>query len=157
MKITLLSILLLASCVTTPQFTTQQRRALQLKTFEYSYNNVFRSIKNILQDDGYIITNQDFAGGHILATKAVDNSGSAALNTLFFGHGNWKTGTVFQISFNIEKIRKDVIETRLTIMEQSKQQLGGSSGREVVDPKIYKSIYNQLNIELRRRAARGSN
>ncbi len=154
MKKALLPLLFLVSCASIPQFTPQQRRALQLRTFEHSYNSVFRSIKNILQDDGYIILNQDFKGGHILASKEKDNSDSATLNTILFGYGNWRTGTVFQISFNIEEIQKNLVETRLTILEQTKRQLGAHSGKEIVNPQIYKSIYNQLNIELKRRSAK---
>ena len=147
----------LCSCAHKPVWTPQQRRALQMKSFNASYDAVFRSIKNILQDDGYIITNQDYKGGLILAHKEIDKSNSAAVMTVLFGYGNWESGKYYKISFNLEKISKRNVETRVTILQGTKRTFGGEEGSEVVDPKIYKAIYNKLNVELQRRIASGKN
>ncbi|OQX94175.1 MAG: hypothetical protein B6I23_02230, partial [Rickettsiaceae bacterium 4572_127] len=50
-----------------PTFTDAQRRAMQVKTLDASYEMTFQAVKSVLLDDGYIIKSQDFAGGMILA------------------------------------------------------------------------------------------
>ena len=150
--------MIFVSCASKPTWTPQQRRALQMRSFDASYNAVFRSIKSILQDDGYLITNQDYEGGLILAQKEINKSSSAAWKTVVFGVGNYESGKGYQISFNLEKISKSNTETRLTISTNTKRSFGGNtSGEEVVDPKIYKVIYEKLNVEIQRRIASGKN
>ena len=48
-------------------FSDAQRRAMQVKTHDASYDMVFHAVKSVLLDDGYIIKSQDYAGGMILA------------------------------------------------------------------------------------------
>ena len=153
---TLLLVLSLVSCAsTTPQWTPQQRRALQVRSFDASYDTVFRSVRNVLQDDGYIVTNQDYEGGLILARKEIDKSSSAAWQQFFAGPGNYVSGVNFEISFALEKIAEKAVETRLTIVSGNKTTMGGNSGKEVVDPGVYRAIYNSVTVEVQRRVARG--
>ncbi len=67
--------LLLTACMSgggtqKPTFTDAQRRAMQVKTLDASYEMTFQAVKSVLLDDGYIIKSQDFAGGMILAEGA---------------------------------------------------------------------------------------
>ena len=132
-----------------------QRRALQTRTFdETSYDNVFKAFKNVLQDEGYIIKNQDFQGGMILATilKADDSSEwLAKINN----EQNYRTGEGFEVSISFDRINKKVTETRLTIQKIEQYSMGGSKGYEVLDPPLYKSIYDRVKVEIERRKARG--
>ena len=152
---TVLACCVIASCATKPNWTPQQRRALQTKNFDESYDNVFRSIKNVLQDDGYIITNQDHAGGLILARKDTDGDSSFKLLGIPLTVENDEGSTSFEISFNVEEISKGNVETRLTITKNTTTNNGKRSGSEVVDPKAYKSIYDKINVEVQRRVASG--
>lgn len=53
-----------------PVFSDAQRRAMQVKTHDASYDMTFYAVKSVLLDDGYIIKSQDYAGGMILAEGA---------------------------------------------------------------------------------------
>lgn len=155
LSIGLLFIFLSGCVATAPKFTPQQRRALQMRTFEATYDNVFRSVKTVFQDEGYIIRNQDFAGGMILAQKETATSGGAQFLAAFGGNKNYRTGTGFEVSLNLDKISKTSIETRMTLQTTSKTSLGGSSGRELLKPEVYKSLYDKIIVEVQRRQARG--
>ena len=147
---------LFTSCSNVPSWSPEQKRALQMRTFDASYDTVFRAAKNILQDDGYIIAGQDYKGGLILAKKSINDKVASFMKVpILFESEEGVRGRDYQISFNIEKISKRNIETRLTIMETLKMAQGGDSGSEVVDPATYKAIYDKLNTEIRRRAASG--
>ncbi|MBN1783766.1 MAG: hypothetical protein JW812_02240 [Alphaproteobacteria bacterium] len=50
-----------------PVFSDAQRRAMQVRTHDASYDMTFHAVKSVLLDDGYIIKSQDYAGGMILA------------------------------------------------------------------------------------------
>lgn len=60
---------LLAACAVTPPMSPQQIRAMQMRSFESTtYENVFRALKTVLQDEGYVIKNQDMVGGLIVGS-----------------------------------------------------------------------------------------
>jgi hypothetical protein len=146
------------SCATTPKMSMQQRRSLQMRSFDASYDNVFKSTKSVLQDDGYIIKNQDYQGGMILAQKETStrSSWTGILGVMSAGNNkNTVTGNGYEVSFNLDKISKNNIETRLTLQQATFMSNGGKSGKEIVDAKLYKSIYDRLSVEIERRKAKG--
>lgn len=56
--------------------------------------------------------------------------------------------------FKIE-INKKLVETRMTLQSKTSTSMGGSSGREIVKPEIYKALYQKVAVEVERRKARG--
>ncbi|MDE3268735.1 MAG: hypothetical protein OYH77_00445 [Pseudomonadota bacterium] len=148
-----LAILHLYACAHTPKWTPQQRRALQMRTFEASYRNVFSAIKTVLQDDGYQIKSQDFSGGLIAATKNIDNSVKlfGIIPALLTDEDGKATRTTYEISFSLEKINKNNIETRLTLATYD----SNNNASEVIKPEIYQSIYRNIQVEIKRRQAKG--
>ena len=153
MRAVILSVLFFLSGCATVQFSPQQRRALQIKNFEHSYTNVFRAFKTVLQDEGYIIKNQDMQGGLIVAhaSKAA-STGMVALAVLG-GAQNYQTGSTFEVSVNLEEIRKNYVESRIIIQKVDAYSMGGSRGREVLKPELYKNIYSKVMVEVARRSA----
>ncbi len=149
-------VLIFSGCMSMgPKFTPQQRRALQMRTFETSYDNVFKAFKTVFQDEGYIIKNQDFAGGMILAQREVSQSGFN-LGGIFAGaNSNNVVGKGFEVSISLDKLNANLIETRMTLQSLVKTSQGGSSGREVLDVDTYKALYDKVNVEVQRRMARG--
>lgn len=146
----------LAGCLqSAPQLTPQQRRALQMRNFETSYSNVFKSIKTVFQDEGYIIKNQDYDGGMILAQKNTTSGGGGAFLAALGGQQNYVTGKGFEVSMSLESLNKKTVETRMTLQSKTSTSLGGSSGREIVKPEVYKSLYDKIIVEVERRKARG--
>ncbi len=143
---------LLTACVTT-QMSPQQRRSLQVKYFESSYNNVFRAFKSVLQDEGYIIKNQDMEGGLIVAHSSKPSGSGAAFLAVFSGQKNYQTGATYMVSVNLEAIRKQYIESRVIIQKMESYSMGGSRGYEIVDPGLYRNIYSKVMLEVARRKA----
>jgi len=147
--------LFMVSCATAPQLSSAQRRALQMRTFENSsYDNVFRAFKTVLQDEGYIIKNQDMNGGLIVATiQKTDQSGAfwAALG----GSKNYRTGEGFELSVNLEKVNPTTTESRLTIQKLEQYSMGGQQGQEILDEQMYKAFYDKVRVEVERRKAHG--
>ena len=144
-----------AGCVTTSQLSPQQRRSLQVKNFESSYNHVFRAFKTVLQDEGYIIKNQDMQGGLIVAHASKSTgTGTAILAALGLGgNQNYQTGSTYEVSVNLEEIRKKYVESRVIIQKVDRFSQGGSQGREIVNPALYKNIYSKVMVEVERRKA----
>lgn len=149
---------LLQSCafMESTKISPQQRRAMQIKTFrDTSYNNVFRAFKTILQDNGYIIQNQDYKGGLITAEAQKTNSAAIFFASISSDPRDRAIGRSFQVTVNLEKIAKKIVETRLILQEKKQYQLGGTTGSEIVNPKLYKTIYQKVSVEIKRRQAQG--
>lgn len=156
MKILLGSFALIAAfaCEHTPEWTPQQRRAMQTRNFKASYRSVFLAIKDVLQDDGYQIKSQDYRGGLIVAQKNIDKS-VKILGLTLTADEHEVTGVTYKISFNIEQVSKGNIETRLTVSSITQHGDGKQKAKEVVEPKTYQAIYRNLQLEIKRRQARG--
>ncbi len=153
----LLGLLVFTGCETTPEMSPQQRRALQVRTFDATYKNVFNAFKTVLQDEGYIISNQDFSGGMILAqaTKS-SNRGSVKFMRAFASRGSdYVTSEGYSISANFEEINKTTTESRLILQKTQNMKRGSSTGNELLDPAIYKNIYQKVSVEIKRRQASG--
>ncbi len=157
MKTVLGSLALVVSfaCEHTPEWTPQQRRAMQTRTFKTPYRSVFLAIKDILQDDGYQIKSQDYRGGLIVAQKDIDKTKKLFGFFVIEGDPDEETGAAYQVSFNLERVGKGNIETRLTISGITTHRNGRHSAKEVVEPKTYQAIYRNLQLEIKRRQARG--
>lgn len=149
----------LSACVVKPPMSPQQRRALQKRSYEYSMKNVFNAFKTVLQDEGYIIRNQDYTGGMILAEMQKSGSGNSGLSFLsVLGSGrnsDYATSHGYTVSVSLESINRRTTETRMTLEKTTRMSRGGQSGGEILDPKIYKSLYQKIDVELKRRAAQG--
>ncbi len=137
----------------TVQLSPQQRRSLQVKHFEHSYNNVFRAFKSVLQDEGYIIKNQDMQGGLIVAHASKASSTGMVVLAAIAGQQNYHTGSTFEVSVNLEEVRKNHVESRVIIQKVDAYSMGGSRGREILDPKLYRNIYSKVMVEVARRSA----
>ena len=153
MKTLLVILTLLNACVHTSTWTTEQRRAMQMRSFAASYRNVFSAIKTVLQDGGYLIKSQDYEGGLIMAKKEADSSFKlfGIIPSILVNEDGKPTRTTFEISFNLEKISNENIETRLTISKYD----SNNNASEVIKPDIYQSIYRNVQVEIKRRQAKG--
>lgn len=155
-KLLTVVLILAASCASKPEMSTAQIRAMQLHDFESTtYENVFRAFKSVLQDQGYQIKNQDLAGGLIVAT--VQKTDSMAGWHRFWGgnDSNFRTGEGYEVSVNLEKVGKAVVESRVSIQKLEQYNMGGSQGDVILDPEMYKNLYQQVRTEVERRKAQG--
>ena len=84
-------VLAFTACQTVPKLSPQQRRQLQTRAFkDVGYNNVFRAFKTVLQDEGYIIKNQDMKGGLIVAHLQQTSSAFGAFTAGLSGTNHYK-------------------------------------------------------------------
>ncbi|MDR1691692.1 MAG: hypothetical protein LBR35_02530 [Rickettsiales bacterium] len=86
-----ISLFLLGACATSPEpaLTPQQKRAIQVRTFDTSVDMTFQAFKSVLQDDGYVIQNQDYAGGLLVAEGSTISGGNTPSSS-----GNGNTGLI---------------------------------------------------------------
>ena len=148
-------VLFIGACAITPGLSPSQRRSLQTKTFEKTtYDGVFKAFKTVLQDEGYIIQNQDYKGGMILASI---QKGYPAWATIDFKDEDYPIGEGFEISISLDEINqnKGIVETRLTIQRMKYFRKGGKQGSEFVNEETYRDIYDRLMLEIERRKAIG--
>lgn len=162
MKISILLFFFFVSCQTVTPLSSDQKRALQVRVFSLtSYNTVFRAFKTVMQDEGYIIKNQDFEGGLIVAESQKPIRHSAGVWLLSISSGlsgrseppTYRTSDVYSWSVNLEEIKKDNIETRLILQRKTLYSKGQQTGGEILDPEVYRNIYTKVMREINRRKA----
>ena len=113
-----------------------------------------------MQDEGYVINSQDYHAGFIQSEKS-GSSGSLWTGVLITGIvtggavQEYASGRSFIITVNFDKINKNHVETRLDIREFTHFSSGRKSGRQILDTKVYRSIYNKVKLELARKKAQG--
>lgn len=129
-----------------------------MRTYEQtSYENVFRASKTVLQDDGYVIKNQDLQGGLITGIiqkskstthKVFGLDVSTSDDTEVRGGGN-------EASVNLEKVSNSVTEVRVVFQRTTSYEKGGDTGEEVLDPDAYRTFFRKVQVEIERRKAQG--
>jgi hypothetical protein len=136
-----------------------QVREITTKLFESDYETVFRSTLTVLQDQGYVIKNTDMASGLILGYADRKTAfGSQFLQALLVGHVSNK-GADIEASCMINKINDTSSEVRINIQEATYGQASALSGTSkqdtklIRDLKIYKALFNQIGVEIKRREA----
>ena len=92
-------------------------------------------------------------GGLIVAHSSKAASSGSAVLAILYGQNNYQTGTTYEISVNLEEIRKYNIESRIIIQKVDAYSMGGSRGHEIVSPKLYHNIYAKVMVEVERRKA----
>ena len=136
-----------------------QVRELTTKLFESDYETVYKSTLTVLQDQGYVIKNTDMAAGLILGTADRKTAfGSQLFSALMLGFVAHK-GTDIEVSCMCNKINDTSTELRMNVQEAKYGQSSVYSGTSktdsnlIRDPKIYKALFDQIAVEVKRREA----
>jgi hypothetical protein len=146
-------------CEVQPKLSPMQIREITTKMFDCDYENVYRATITVLQDQGYVIKNTDMNSGLILAS--VDRkakTGNQVLEALFLGFIANK-GTEIEVSCIVNKLSDSATEIRPNIQEVKYGQSSIFSGtskqdsKQIYDPEVYKSIFDQISVEIERRKA----
>ena len=152
-------ILVVVGCTTAPKLSPLQKREITTRIIDGSYDNTYRSILVVLQDQGYIIKNTDMNTGLINAIADRETGGgSQFMQSLFSGYVSNK-GSELDCSFMVSKISDGKTDVRINIQESKYGQSskGGSSGKQSVktiyDVEIYSSLFNEILTEVKRREA----
>ena len=135
---------LLAGCVASaksPEMTSLQIQAIQLKEYESTKEIVFPSVVSVFQDIGYIISNTDLETGIITAESAAENNPAMAF---FFGVSVVKqtkvTAFVEQLG-STTRVRLNFVE-----IEKSSSSYGQNDRKDIpiMDTKIYQNAFNKI-------------
>jgi len=143
----------LVGCATTSSLTPLQRRVMESKDLEGSYEDAFRAIITVLQDKTYIIGVSDSAGGIIRArTSRLPSS-------------KWPGATEnYEAQISVEKFTDTIAKVRISIYIEiyniigaKFSDYGGDWGAPqlksglVEDPRVYQDFYAEVQKEMFRR------
>lgn len=153
------TMIFMAGCAVQPQLSPMQKRQITTRLFESGYENTFRSILTVLQDQGYIIKNTDMNTGLIHATvDRATATGSQVAQALFLGYVADK-GSKLDVGLMVNKISDTKTEVRLNIQEAKYGQASAWTGssqqsvKQILDPETYNQLFNQIRTEIQRRKA----
>jgi hypothetical protein len=110
-----------------PELTPLQRRVMESKELEGTFNDAFKATVSVLQDWGYTIKSSDIAGGLIYAEL---NTASVVVRTT--------------LTINIEKFTEDRVKIR--------SSFSAASVTDSDKAKAYQDLYDDIQKEMFRRA-----
>lgn len=131
-----------------------QKRILESKELEGSFDNALGSAVYILQDKGYMIKSSDRAAGLIYAELSTQVMARPAPGWLLLYVVPYiilllgKVNYTYRATINFEKITETRVKLRLSISGIFDNRLTES----VEDPKIYQDFYAEIQKEMFRRA-----
>lgn len=151
------------NCAVGPQLSPMQKRQITTRLIDGSYEDTYRATMTVIQDQGYVIKNTDMQSGLIVANvDRSESAGSQFAQAFLFGYVANK-GTNIEASFMINKINESKTEIRINIQEVTYGQSSAWSGtsnqntKQTYDPEIYRNLFNQIEVEVKRRQAIAGN
>jgi hypothetical protein len=139
-----------------PELSPMQKRQITSRTIDGDYENVYRATMTVLQDQGYVIKDTDMMSGLIVAHIDRESSkGTQFMQLLLTGYIA-DQGTFIEISVTVNEINEDLQELRMNLQESSYNQYGGKFAiRQIYEPEPYNSLFNEIQVEVKRREALG--
>lgn len=135
----------MCGCAAASKFTALQRRVIESKELEGSFEDAFKAVVTVLQDKEYIIKTTDYNGGTIYAEsekgKIIPSLGKAK----------------YQMSVSLEKFTKEKVKIRISTHRLPIGIFGTEgkawiSGGFVEDPVFYQNLYAEIQREMFRRS-----
>ena len=151
-------VILAGGCATTPKMSPMQLRQLTTRTIQGGYENVFKATMTVLQDNSYIIKQTDMQAGLITAEVNREASGWSQFFQALASEDEEipSKGTVVEASAVVGKISEKTTEVRITIQEKTYSSAGKTTKvKQIHDPEIYRSLFNDITVEVKRREALG--
>lgn len=150
---------MMSACVPTKQaMSPMQKRQITTRVVKGNYQNTFRGLLTVFQDHGYIVKEADMDSGLVRAEIRKENSGFGSVLVAIGNSDNssYDKATVYEASATVSELAKTDIEVRLTIQEKSVNNHGNvTTGRQIYDVETFQTIFNDLQIEVKRREAYG--
>jgi hypothetical protein len=129
-----------------------QKRQITTRQIEGSYENVYRAAMTVLQDQGYVVKNTDMASGLIVANVDRETSKSSQFWQAALLGAVYDKGTFVEATITVAKINETLQELRMSLQETRYNQFGGKTDiKQIVDPKIYDALANEIIVEVKRR------
>lgn len=146
------SVAVFSGCAAGPKLSPMQVRQLTTRLIDGSYVDTYRATLTVLQDQGYRIRETDMESGLISAYASRTRTGFL-----------WTTqddGLGFELSCIVDSLSDTRTEVRLGFRKSYEgkerpwlERFLDRSGPDVLDPKVFESFFNQINVEVKRRRA----
>ena len=140
-----LLMIFISGCATT--LPTLQRRSIESRDLEGTFEDAYKATLQVLQDYGYIIKNTDFDSGVI--------QGETGIQKGWFG-----IMTNFEITATLEQFGENRVKERLSLIKKQKTsspKYGTQENSYIVDdPGLFQKLYDDIQKEMfiRRNLAR---
>ncbi len=119
----------IAGCTTTTSLSDLQRRSIEAKELEGSFEDAFKATMSVLQDKGYIIDNADYKVGLIKGATGADK----------------KSLQKYIVSATIEQFGDNLVKERVVFVREEAWGLGSQI---IQDPKFLEEIYDAIQKEI---------
>lgn len=150
-----LSTLLLSACIPTKTaLSPMQKRQLTSRSYTVSKNNAFQAVLTVLQDQEYIIEKAESQNGLIMAT--VTKSGGLGARFLAASlTGEFEdSSNKYILTAIISPLPQGKQQVRMTIEHRYINTTGGTaSSKRIYDATVYQTLFNDITVEIKRRAA----
>jgi hypothetical protein len=135
-KFLILGILfLLAGCVT--PMSAMQRRSIESKELEGSFEDAFKSTLQVFQDYGYIVKDSDHASGVIHGETGIKQV--------------WLRMENYEITATLEQFGVNIVKERISLVKKVKvsSQYGTQEDSIIIDdPELFQRMYNDIQKEM---------
>jgi len=150
-------VILAGGCATTPKMSPMQLRQITTRMIQGGYENVFKATMTVLQDNFYIIKQTDMDAGLIVAEVNREASGWSQFFQALGSEGEIPSkGTVVEATAVVGKLSETTSEVRITIQEKTYSSSGKTTRvKQLKDSEVYRSLFNDITIEVKRREALG--
>jgi len=131
-----LLMIFLAGCAAT--LSSLQRRSIESRDLEGTFDDAFKATLQVLQDYGYIIKNTDFDSGVI--------QGETGIKKGWFG-----IMTNFEITATLEQFGENRVKERLSLVKKvkSSSKYGTHEDSQIVDdPELFQKLYDDIQKEM---------
>lgn len=114
-----------------------QRRTIESRDLEGSFEDAFKATLQVFQDYGYIIKDSDHASGVI--------HGETGIKQAFLVMEN------YEITATLEQFGSNVVKERISLIRKvkSSSQYGTQENSVIIDdPELFQKIYNDIQKEM---------
>ena len=132
----LFCMILTSGCVT--PLSSMQRRAIESRDLEGTYEDAFKATLQVLQDYGYIIKNTDYDSGVVQGQTGIKKSWVGIMTNL-------------EITATLEQFGQNTVRQRLSLIKTTKQssQYGTQEDSHIIqDPELFQRIYDDIQKEM---------
>ncbi len=147
---------LLGGCIAVQeQMSPMQKRQVTSRVFDGKYEDIFRAVMTVLQDNEYIIKDASMDTGLITAEVTRESSSQSQFFQSFFNKGVvMNKASKVELSAVVSKLNAQSSEVRMTIQEKVFDNYGRNVQTvQLYDEQVYTTFYNDIRTEIKRREA----
>jgi len=134
-------LMMMSSGCATNQLTALQRRQLQSRELQGTFENAYKANLQVLQDYGYVIKNSDYQSGVIQGETGVKKDKNYFWNALMINS---------EVTATLEQFGPNTVKERLSLVNKWTRAYYGSDAKSeiVTDPELFQRIYDDIQKEI---------